>query len=243
MFAIGAHERLGRPVARDARRPGPEDRAPAPDLHGRPRARRTCRWTSAADGRVNVPLLCALRHVRGAQAAYRRDGWSSASTTAPTSSSGRSGRMTRQRLATALGRLSDETVRKRFLSPEAAPERHRAALPHRDRLRRPLGRGRRAQGRPRVDHRRGPLDPRRRAIRRPPRPRSSSATASRARAWAAGSGSRSPTPRACATCAGSPPRCSRTTSPPSGCSPRSPSAWTSRTTGRRTPWSRRSPRR
>ena len=49
MFAIGAHERLDRPVARDARRPGAEDRAPAPDLHGRPRAATTCRWTSAAE--------------------------------------------------------------------------------------------------------------------------------------------------------------------------------------------------
>ena len=34
-----AHERLDRPVARDDRRLGAEDRAPAPDLHGRARAR------------------------------------------------------------------------------------------------------------------------------------------------------------------------------------------------------------
>ncbi|CAA9525940.1 MAG: Citrate synthase (si), partial [uncultured Solirubrobacteraceae bacterium] len=34
-----AHERLDRPVARDDRRPGAEDRPAAPDLHGRPGAR------------------------------------------------------------------------------------------------------------------------------------------------------------------------------------------------------------
>ena len=34
-----AHERLDRPVARDGRRQGAEDRPPAADLHGRPRAR------------------------------------------------------------------------------------------------------------------------------------------------------------------------------------------------------------
>ena len=39
IFAIGRTQRLDRPVAGDARRPGAEDRAPAPDLHGRARAR------------------------------------------------------------------------------------------------------------------------------------------------------------------------------------------------------------
>ena len=34
-----AHQRLDRPVAGDDRRQGAEDRPPAPDLHGRPRAR------------------------------------------------------------------------------------------------------------------------------------------------------------------------------------------------------------
>ena len=49
------------------------------------------------------------------------------------------------RLAAALARLSDETRAQALPQPEAAPERHRAALPHRDRLRRSLGRGRGAQ--------------------------------------------------------------------------------------------------
>ena len=47
MFAIGAHERLDRPVAGDGRRQGAEDRPPAPDLHGRARRATTCRSTSA----------------------------------------------------------------------------------------------------------------------------------------------------------------------------------------------------
>ena len=43
-----AHQRLDRPVARDDRRLGAEDRAPAPDLHGRARRATTCRSASAS---------------------------------------------------------------------------------------------------------------------------------------------------------------------------------------------------
>ena len=45
-----AHERLDRPVARDARRRGAEDRPPAPDLHGRARERLPCRSASGSPG-------------------------------------------------------------------------------------------------------------------------------------------------------------------------------------------------
>ncbi len=43
-----AHQRLDRPVARDDRRQGAEDRPPAPDLHGRARRATTCRSASAS---------------------------------------------------------------------------------------------------------------------------------------------------------------------------------------------------
>ena len=56
-----AHERLDRPVARDDRRQGAEDRAPAPDLHGRARRATTCRSTSAPERRSSRVLEAPAR--------------------------------------------------------------------------------------------------------------------------------------------------------------------------------------
>src|SRR6185295_19128721 len=59
-----AHERVDRAVARDDRGPGAEDRAPAPDLHGRPHARlRADRPAVAAgpDRSAKGPVSCRFR--------------------------------------------------------------------------------------------------------------------------------------------------------------------------------------
>ena len=61
------HERLDRPVAGARRRQGAEDRAPAPDLHGRARAR------LRADGRsAELPTADGPRAVRVGSAAWAR---------------------------------------------------------------------------------------------------------------------------------------------------------------------------
>ena len=73
-----AHERLDRAVARDDRGPGAEDRAAAPDLHGRARGATTCRSASGGRaGRTAPATGSALRCNRAAHAPQRRpQSWS-----------------------------------------------------------------------------------------------------------------------------------------------------------------------
>ena len=116
-------------MAGDDRRPGAEDRAPAPDLHRRARRATTCRWTSAR--------LRAACHRQGAVAVGCNLQPCTRSPMAPGSSSRPIEATDKLRLAVALSRLSRETIRAALPGGQAAADRRRAALPDRGRRPRP----------------------------------------------------------------------------------------------------------
>ena len=137
------HERLDRPVAGDGRRHGAEDRAPAPDLHGRARARLRAdrpaleaRRDAALSRRRSARAVWPARHRTSPDPPRRSVGVvelrldnGTAVVIRPIRAGGQGAASRRPRAAVRAERLRSASSR-----PKPRAQRRRAALPDRDRL-------------------------------------------------------------------------------------------------------------